>query len=316
MDNVAPLRQIDDKITSAEAVLFKPATAIRLNPETFFGTPFPVEEPQAKNPPGGALIDFYFKAIPEGEIKLEIVAASGQVIRSYSTKNFAPAARRPAVVADIWITEPPPFRPQPGMNRFSWDLHHAAPTDGTIAGPLAAPGTYSIRLQASGKTYTQTFMVKLDPRSTATPLELSKQLELSLQSAKGLTRAAAMTVEVRSIQRQMFERRQLANAEVGKKIVELEHDAELLAGTASPRDRAGRGGGDTGLAGVTNAFTTALSVAQSADRTPPATAYTIYQQGVRELAAQEAAWKRLRETDIPELNRQLKEIKLAVIEIK
>src|SRR5205823_1768551 len=43
MDDIAALRQMDDKTAASEAVLFAPANAVRVNPEGFFGTPFPPE---------------------------------------------------------------------------------------------------------------------------------------------------------------------------------------------------------------------------------------------------------------------------------
>ena len=52
LDDITPLRQID---AGGDVILYKPTTAIRLNPEPFFGTPLPPEEPQAQNPIAGAV---------------------------------------------------------------------------------------------------------------------------------------------------------------------------------------------------------------------------------------------------------------------
>src|SRR5258707_12472653 len=102
MDDMAALRQIDDKTATTGAVLFKPANAVRLNPEGFFGTPFPPEEPQAKNPPDGAIIDYYLKG--PGEVTLEILDSKGGPVRKYSSGDRVESAGRAAPVrADIWI---------------------------------------------------------------------------------------------------------------------------------------------------------------------------------------------------------------------
>ncbi len=76
------------------------------------------------------------------------------------------------------------------MNRFVWDLRYAgawepnAP-EGGPGGPLAAPGTYTVRLTANGGVaLTQRFVVKIDPRVAAdgvTPADLNTQLEFSLK---------------------------------------------------------------------------------------------------------------------------------------
>ena len=62
MDDASALRQMGT-LHPDEAVLFKPAAAIRVRPSTFTGTPMPKDEPLAANPPDGALIDY---ALPAG----------------------------------------------------------------------------------------------------------------------------------------------------------------------------------------------------------------------------------------------------------
>src|SRR5262249_21355542 len=41
LDDVTPLRQLDAKVSAADAWLFQPATAVRLRPADFTGTPMP-----------------------------------------------------------------------------------------------------------------------------------------------------------------------------------------------------------------------------------------------------------------------------------
>jgi photosystem II stability/assembly factor-like uncharacterized protein len=327
LDNASPLRQADEKVAASDAFLFKPAAAIRMNPESFFGTPFPVEEPKAKNPPDGAILDYYFKSAPEGEVTLEILDAKGQVVRGFSTKLTAPPPqRRPGAIADVWLSEPPPFAAKAGMNRFVWDLRYAAPGpesstenefDRAAQGPQVLPGAYQVRLKAGGRMLTQPLIVKLDPRSTATQLELAKQLELSLTCSRAIAKTNAALHDVRAVQLELANRRVRAGAEAALKIAELQYDTDRIGG---PLDGGGRGSaapsaGPT-LSGIASQLSAALSVAESADRTPPAAAYTLYEQANRELTAQLAVWKRFREIDLPELNRLLEKSKLPVIEFK
>src|SRR5258708_5346812 len=76
----------------------------------------------------------------------------------------------------------------------------------------------------------------------------------------------------------------------------------------------GGGGGPQNLDTVSSRLNTALGVAQSADRTPPATAYAAYEQASRDLAAQLASWKTLRDVKLAELNRELRQANLPPIE--
>ncbi len=184
LDNISPLRQADEKITST--FLFKPATAIRLNPETFSGTPFPVEEPKAKNPPDGAMIDYYFKSVPQGELVLEFLDSKNQVVRRITSSDRPAPAGRGGAIADVWIVPPARVTNHAGMNRFVWDLRYSLPEGsgggrGGSRGPQVLPGNYTVRLTAEGKTYTQSLTVAMDPRSQATPADLQKHLDFSLQ---------------------------------------------------------------------------------------------------------------------------------------
>jgi hypothetical protein len=243
MDDITPLRQIDAESASAEALLFKPATAVRLNPEGFFGTPFPPEEPQAKNPPDGALVDYFLKS--DAEVTLEILDAKGAVVRKFSSSDPVSSPRGPQVIADIWIASPQRLAGKAGVNRFVWDLRYELPpveegTGGRTVpqGPQVLPGTYQVKLTVAGKSYTQPLKVMPDPRSNATPADLQKQFDLSMSIRRDMERAAEM---------------------------------------------ARKGVAAASLRRINSMLITALGVAGSADRIPPATAYDLAQQASRDL---------------------------------
>lgn len=241
LDDASPLRQIDAAAASAEAFLYTPAAAIRTNPEPFTGTPFPVEEPKAKNPPQGAMLDYGLES-PSGEVTLEIHDSKGALVRRLSTNDPPAATPKPPVFAPGWVEPLPRVTANVGMNRFVWDLRYGAP--GTelgieddygraIPGPQVLPGTYQVSLTVNGKTYTRPLEVKLDPRSKATPDDLKRQLELSLKIVKAI--------------------------------------GEWSARGAAAKD-------------AISELTMALKIAESADRTPPATAYRIYEEVIARTA--------------------------------
>ena len=59
----------------------------------------------------------------------------------------------------------------------------------------------------------------------------------------------------------------------------------------------------------------AVERAESAGRTPPASAYEISRQASRDLIALLAAWNNLRDTKLPELNQELKRNQLSAIDL-
>jgi photosystem II stability/assembly factor-like uncharacterized protein len=181
LDNITPLRQIDSTTAQADVILFKPADAINMPAGSEHGTPLPKDEPFAENPPNGAMIDYYLKSAASGPITLEILDQGGQTVRRYSSDDRTPP-RNPNMlnVQAIWISTPEPISTAAGMHRWVWDLRGPAPAGGggrgagggfggggfgRGGGVSAKPGTYTIKLTVDGKIYTQTLMVKPDPRA-------------------------------------------------------------------------------------------------------------------------------------------------------
>src|SRR5262249_13594989 len=73
LDDITALRQINDEAAKADAFLFRPADAISIPPGSENGTPLPLDEPLADNPPYGAIIDYYLKSTASGPVTLEIL---------------------------------------------------------------------------------------------------------------------------------------------------------------------------------------------------------------------------------------------------
>jgi len=322
LDDIAPLRQVSAQVAVADAFLFKPATAIRMNPESFMGTPFPPEIPQAENPPDGAVIDYYLKSAPSGEVTLEILGSKSEVVRRFSSSEKPLETRRRLAIADYWIAPPQTLGSRAGMNRFVWDLRYepalaeAGGGEGAQAGrgPQVLPGVYQIRLTVAGKQSTQPLKVSLDPRSTATPAELAKQFDLAAKSWRDLKKTGGTLALASALRRRIGEIRTQAagNAALVSLASEVDAAAAKIVGTSGGR---GASGPPSGLSAAQSELNAALSVAESADRTPPAQAYTLYEQGSRGLAAQLAAWDALKSGRLAELNRALRGQNLPEIDV-
>ena len=181
IDDISSLRQVTPAVLAADAYLFKPGDAINVQQGGDNGTPLQKDEPQATNPPNGAVIDYYLKANASGPIALEILGANGDVLHTFSAETGAegpqPGGRGgrggrgggiPNVSA-LWRPTPQPFSTAAGMHRVVWNPI-APPTTATGRGggrgnqgtPLT--GTFTARLTVGGKSYTQSFTVRPDPR--------------------------------------------------------------------------------------------------------------------------------------------------------
>jgi photosystem II stability/assembly factor-like uncharacterized protein len=181
LDDISALRQASADVVSSDAFLFKPADAILIPPNTDNGTPTQKDEPEADNPPGGAVIDYYLKTAAAGPVTIEILNAGGTVIRRYSSSDPAPVIDVNTLAVNLaWSRLPEPLSAAAGMHRWVWDFRPDPPAGGGRgrggrgAGggggggrggpPPVATGAYSVRLTANGKTLTQPLTLKPDPR--------------------------------------------------------------------------------------------------------------------------------------------------------
>jgi photosystem II stability/assembly factor-like uncharacterized protein len=174
LDNITPLRQLNDAISSSAAYLFRPADAVNIPQSGDNGTPQPRDEPLADNPPFGAMIDFYLKANATGPVVLEILDPSGEQIRRYSSEDkFPPVDADKINFPPFWARTSEPLPATAGMHRWIWDLRPTPPqrTAGGGGGGFfgrgvqaVLPGTYTVKLTVGDKSYTQPLVVKMDPR--------------------------------------------------------------------------------------------------------------------------------------------------------
>jgi hypothetical protein len=119
-----------------------------------------------------------------------------------------------------------------------------------------------------------------------------------------MNRAAEASREGAALRRALAGLRQPATGDMAEKLSALDADAARILGPGGG-GRGGRGApsaGGTTIASVTALLATALGVAETADRTPPATAYEIGRQASRDLATLLANWKTLRDTRFKPLN--------------
>jgi photosystem II stability/assembly factor-like uncharacterized protein len=188
IDDISPLRQMNDQVAGAAAYLFKPADAIAAIQGGDNGTPTQKDEPQAQNPANGAAIDYYLKTAATGPVTLEILDAAGATLATFSSDAAAgPAGARgggaggggrggggggiPNTSA-LWRATPEPFSASAGMHRVNWSPGGGGGRGGggggrggRGGGAAPAAGPFTAKLTVNGQTYTQTFNIKPDPRA-------------------------------------------------------------------------------------------------------------------------------------------------------
>jgi hypothetical protein len=186
IDDISALRQLSANVLNSDVYLFKPGEAIAYVQGSDNGTPLQKDEPQVPNAPNGALIDYYLKAPATTAVTLEIVDSAGKVVQTFSSDPSVAAAQGGRGgrgggrgggggipnVSPLWQVPPEPFSAAAGFHRVVWNPvpsgRRGSPADGVFAEPPeVVSGTFTARLSANGKTLTQEFVVKPDPRHRA-----------------------------------------------------------------------------------------------------------------------------------------------------
>jgi hypothetical protein len=216
LDDLTPLQQMSDEIGEADAFLFEPRDAWR-----FGGGGGRRGGPAGKNPPRGVLVHYVLKEDLEptgdegqnekpAEVKLEVLDAAGEVLRTMSSLKDEP--RAPSAFARFF--GPGPSRKLPakaGMNRWVWNLRlpdakieKKSVLWGSARGPEVPPGTYSVRLSVGGEEVaTRSFELEKDPRVSTTQEDFDRQFDLSKTLWKMLEESHAELSRLRDVRKQV-----------------------------------------------------------------------------------------------------------------
>ncbi len=328
LDDITPLRQADPSVASSSAYLFKPETALRVRWDTNTDTPIPPDEPAGQNPPDGAIIDYYLDSSTSGPVTLEILDSSGKLVRRYSSTDPIPEVNPMLDIPKYWVRPPEHLSDEAGMHRFLWDMHYPSlPEHGrgeypmqavfhdtapAVIAPWVMPGSYTVKLTADGKTYSQPLIVKMDPRVLTPAAGLLQQFALSKQIYDDLSASTIAASQLASLRSQLAEIKKQSPQGASAEAIEA-FDKKALALEGAPTGRfGGRGAAPaTDTLNLVNGQLGALmQTLQEADVTPTAAEISAVSDRRQALAKLMPRWRDLKSRDLPALNVQLKQANL------
>jgi len=202
------------------------------------------------------------------------------------------------------------------LNRFVWDLHYPDATTfpglimwaGSVRGPVIVPGTYKVRLTAAGKSDTQAFEVKKDPRLNSTTQDYARQLEVALQIHNKLSQANQGVIQIRDIRKQLDEYAARvkdtkvtdAAKTLAKKLTAVEEELYQTKNRSSqdPLNFPIR---------LNNKLAGLLGVVESSDDPPTAQSTKVYEELASQVNVQLETLKRLVSTDVAAFNKLVRE---------
>ena len=204
LDDLAAIQQSKGKIEAAIKI-FTPKPTYRLSsvtiPEYFGDIPG-----LGRNPANGVLLDYYLKEKADTiKVTLDILDASGKIIRSYTNKkdeNFKPYPGGPPAKQVIPADA--------GVNRFAWDFRTEALSGvqgvfvyGDYQGYRVAPGKYKARITHKGQISETDLEIISDPKVTVTAAEWTAQQEFLKQAGDQFEDVHKSVNKMRQVKKQI-----------------------------------------------------------------------------------------------------------------
>jgi photosystem II stability/assembly factor-like uncharacterized protein len=332
LDDISPLREVAGSPAVNEARLFVPAPAYRIQRDTNTDTPLPPDEPAAANPPDGAIIDYYLANDASDTVTLEILDAHGQRARRFSSADkpdVTEADLKKQLIPLYWLRN---FRALPtsaGMHRWVWDLHYPAPdatrheypiaaipadTPRYPVGPTALPGSYTARLTVSGKIYTATFIVKMDPRITISTATLEKKFQIETRLASLLSETSQAALQAGSIRDSLQKLSDPASGPAPNSVQAFQKRLAAVLGSApgffAPVSD------EATLMGVNGQIYTLYGQVWQADAEPTISQSAAVAAAERDVVGVMDRWHAIKTTDLPALNHSLRNAKLPEVQLE
>ena len=335
LDDITPLRQINEEMEHSGAYLFKPAMAYRVKRSTYSDTPLPPDEPAGENPPDGAIVDYFLAQPATSAVTIEILDAQGKVVRKYSSADKPDVTEEDLekqLIPLYWLRKQKFLSTSAGMHRWVWDLHYKTPlslrheypissvphdTPRLPLGASALPGKYTVRLTVNGQSSTAPLLVKMDPRVKTPAVGLTQLFQLQVQLAEMMTESSEALTQARSANEQLEKISGQASGAVTAEIAALEKKITAAIGGAGGPGRPGRTAApEITLTRVSGEVGGLYGDADRADATPTVAQMSAMTAAEHDYAAAMKQWEALRKSAIPTLNRQLRGASLPEIHVE
>ncbi|HEY6764607.1 MAG TPA: glycoside hydrolase [Candidatus Sulfotelmatobacter sp.] len=329
LDDITPLRQVTEAAGKSEPYLFQPAAAYRVQRDTNTDTPLPPDEPMGENPPDGAAIDYY---LPQsaGSVTIEVLDAQSQVVRHFSNTDkpdVSEDALKKQLIPLYWLRPYKSVLQTPGMHRWVWGLHGAAPvttrheypiaaiphdTPRLPRGPSVLPGQYTVRLTVDGKVSTAKLTVKMDPRIPASAAALEEKFRAETQLASMLTATSEALIQGGAIRDQIQKLLDQSHDPSNDAIANFQKKLIALLGTsgnpAPPPDHAT-------LSRVNQQVDTLYAQLWQVDAQPTSSQAAAIGATERANAEVMKNWNEFKTAELPAMNRHLRDLNVPEIKL-
>ena len=316
-----------------ETRLYKPKESYRM-PGGGGGPQAPTAT-EGKNPPNGVVVYYSLKAKPASDVELEFLDSSGKSIRKFTSRARRPAeggAPPPPAGEGGGFGgggAPPPVPTDIGLNRFVWDTRYGDAVRfpgmilwaGETRGPKVAPGTYQVKLTVDGKSQTQNFEIKSDPRLTITAADYTKQTELGLKIRDKLSETHNAIIQIRDVRKQVEDLlKRLADQPNSKPVTDAgtalnKNLTTIEEALYQTKNQSNQDPLNFPIR-LNNKLAALGGVVATAEAAPTSQSYAVYDELVAQIDAQLQKLAQLMRTDVPAFNQLVRDQNIPAVVVK
>ncbi len=230
-DHLSVLRSWNSQIANSAFHLFPVSDAIRWQ---LYGS-WPEDKWMGENPAGRVLFYYWLKDSSKTDFTIEILDSQNRVINTLGSKPMEPVGGGWDIKEEEEALKKLALPKESGIQAASWDLYHKgsemipnAKLDGgdPFYGPMAIPGTYTVRMTVDGQSQTMSLKVLPDTRVKMSDADYAAQLDLALKIRDEITRLTRFVLQLQKIRQQLKSRNDLLKK--NDKAAQLIKDSEAL----------------------------------------------------------------------------------------
>lgn len=311
IDDITPLHQLNDKIAASDYHLYKPTDSYRMGSGFRFG-----RQPKTagRNHPGGVMVNFYLKDVPEENVKLGFYEPDGDLIKEFSSK-----AKDRSEKLEV----------KKGGNMFVWNMRYpdAKDFDGMIMwgaglnGALGVPGAYNVRLTIGDDKMEESFDLVKDPRSSATQEELEAQFNFITEINNKVSEAHQTIIDIRDIRKQLNAYTSLLKDNESAKDIVAKANEINKALTAVEEElyqtkNESRQDPLNFPIKLTNKLGAVASLASRGDNAPTKQMFEVQTDITKRIEVQLEQYKKVRDTELPKFNQLVREKQIDPVMVK
>jgi photosystem II stability/assembly factor-like uncharacterized protein len=310
IDDITPLRTVNNAIKQANFQLFAPRKTYRVGGGNY-------ENPRlnGQNLQSGVMVQFYVKNKVDSTnvISLEFLDKNNKTIRKFSTDAKEKEDKLEA---------------KAGGNRFFWNMRYpnAEKVDGMLLwggglqGALAVPDTYKVKMKVGKDSTEATFEIAKDPRLSTTQAEYQAQFDFLNEIAQKLTETHKAIKKIRAMREQLQSYTKRLDKEKHKEILETIKATEKKITDIEEALYQTKLKSSQDMLNfpikLNNKLSWLVNVAGSGDFRPTDAAIEVKNVLTSLINKQLAAFETVLSTDLPKLNKQIKEKEIEAVVVK